>query len=404
MPVLIVSENTSPHVGFSRNRSIWPSSRVMTMPKSTGFSTRFNAIVAKASPRVVLLDDPAEVDVGEHVAGDHEERLVELGHRVAHRAGGAERRLLGRVPHADAELRAVAEVGADVVGHERDRHDDVVEAVPREELHDVLHHRHVRDRHHRLGLVARERPQARAFTAGQDHSLHARTSTTGSQPPGLLVARLARDGHVLGGGVVAEARCRRSRIPTRTTTKNACHAPVVASAPRNIGSENISASVPALPAHTTSMRRAPASAERDRGRGDEDLTDEHDPHHDVDRDREALREHRDRGRDQEHPVGGRVEDLAELAALIEVPGDVAVDPVGRAEPGGQQPGGRARCRPPTAARGTAARRPAGPPRSHSGSSRSDSALPGTPPELRRTPAHDQRPATPPSARGSEPAR
>ena len=27
MPVLIVSENTSPHVGFSRNRSIVPSSR-----------------------------------------------------------------------------------------------------------------------------------------------------------------------------------------------------------------------------------------------------------------------------------------------------------------------------------------------------------------------------------------
>ena len=177
MPVLIVSENTSPHVGFSRNRSIWPSSRVMTMPKSTGFSTRFNAIVANALAGVVLLDDPAEIDVGEHVAGDHEERLVELGHRVAHRAGGAERRFLGGVAHPHAELRAVAEVGADVVRHERDRHDDVVEAVPGEELHDVLHHRHVRDRHHRLGLVARERAQPRAFTAGQDHCLHAPTST-----------------------------------------------------------------------------------------------------------------------------------------------------------------------------------------------------------------------------------
>ena len=177
MPVLIVSENTSPHVGFSRNRSIWPSSRVITMPKSTGFSTRFSAIVANALARVVLLDDRAEVDVGEHVAGDHEEGLVELGHRVAHRTGGAERRLLGRVAHAHAELGAVAEVGADVVGHERDRHDDVVEAVPREQLHDVLHHRHVGDRHHRLGLVARERAQTRALAAGQDHRLHAPTSS-----------------------------------------------------------------------------------------------------------------------------------------------------------------------------------------------------------------------------------
>jgi hypothetical protein len=49
MPVLIVSENTWPHVGFSRNRSIEPSSRVMTMPNSTGFSTRFRPIDANAS-------------------------------------------------------------------------------------------------------------------------------------------------------------------------------------------------------------------------------------------------------------------------------------------------------------------------------------------------------------------
>ncbi|GIU89178.1 MAG: hypothetical protein KatS3mg010_0277 [Acidimicrobiia bacterium] len=49
MPVLIVSEKTWPHVGFSRNRSIVPSSRVMTMPNSTGFSTRFRPIETKAS-------------------------------------------------------------------------------------------------------------------------------------------------------------------------------------------------------------------------------------------------------------------------------------------------------------------------------------------------------------------
>ena len=48
MPVLIVSENTWPHVGFSRNRSMVPSSRVMTIPNSSGFSTRFSAIVPNA--------------------------------------------------------------------------------------------------------------------------------------------------------------------------------------------------------------------------------------------------------------------------------------------------------------------------------------------------------------------
>ena len=165
MFVLIVSEKTSPHVGFSRNRSIVPSSRVMTMPNSTGFSTRFNAIDRERVGRAVRLHDLAEVDVGERVAGDHEERLVELVHRVADRTRGAERRLLGRVPHAHAELRAVAEVVADVVREERDRDDDVVEAVLREQPDDVLHHRRVRDRHHRLRLVARQRTQPCALAA-----------------------------------------------------------------------------------------------------------------------------------------------------------------------------------------------------------------------------------------------
>jgi len=39
----------------------------------------------------------------------------------------------------------------------------------------------------------------------------------------------------------------------------------------------------------------------------------------------------DRTRQQQYPVGGGIEDLAELAALVEVAGDVSVDPVRRAE-------------------------------------------------------------------------
>ena len=46
MPVLIVSLNTWPHVGFSRKRSIEPSSRVITMPNSSGFSTGTRPMVA----------------------------------------------------------------------------------------------------------------------------------------------------------------------------------------------------------------------------------------------------------------------------------------------------------------------------------------------------------------------
>jgi hypothetical protein len=142
--------------------------------------------------RLVPFDNRAEIDVGEHVAGDHEERLVELGHRVAHRTRGSERCLFGCVTHPDPELGTVTEVGADVIRHERDGHDDVVEPVAREQLDDVLHHRHVRDGHHRLRLVTRERPQTRALTAGHDHSLHAPTSSRAREArPSRSAARAA---------------------------------------------------------------------------------------------------------------------------------------------------------------------------------------------------------------------
>ncbi len=45
-PVLIVSENTWPHDGFSRNRSTRPSASTMTTPNSSGLSTDFSAMVA----------------------------------------------------------------------------------------------------------------------------------------------------------------------------------------------------------------------------------------------------------------------------------------------------------------------------------------------------------------------
>ncbi len=77
----------------------------------------------------VRLHERGEIDVGEYVAGDHEEGVVELVGRVAHRTGGAERRILGRVPHGHTEIGPVAEVVADLVGQERDGDHDVVEAV-----------------------------------------------------------------------------------------------------------------------------------------------------------------------------------------------------------------------------------------------------------------------------------
>ena len=48
MPVLIVSEKTWPHDGFSRKRSTLPSSSVTTIPNSSGLSTDLSPIVTAA--------------------------------------------------------------------------------------------------------------------------------------------------------------------------------------------------------------------------------------------------------------------------------------------------------------------------------------------------------------------
>jgi hypothetical protein len=133
---------------------------------------RHQADGGQGRPLLVEGDDLAEVDVGEDVAGDDEEALVEHVHRVADRPGRPEGLLLGRVDHLHAELAAVAEVVAYDVRHERQGHDDLVDAVVSQQVDDVLHHRAVHQRQHRLGLVAGERPEAAPLTAGHDHRFH----------------------------------------------------------------------------------------------------------------------------------------------------------------------------------------------------------------------------------------
>ena len=217
MPVLTVSENTWPQVGFSRKRSIQPSSSMMTMPNSSGSGTRVRPIVTSAPLSLVELDQVGEVDVGERVAGDDEEGLVAqrvLG--VLDAAGGAERRLLGGVVQRHAELLAVAEVVADQAGEELHGDDDLVEAVPLEQPQDVLHHRPVDHGQQRLGHVRGQRPQPGALAAGHDDGLHA------GHP---LVRALSRSGahaacaHLdqrTGPLPTSTAPYPRSRTPSRT--------------------------------------------------------------------------------------------------------------------------------------------------------------------------------------------
>ena len=137
---------------------------------------------ADGGHRMVLameLEHLGEIDVGEHITRDDQERVVEVLACIAHAASGAQRHGLVGIADGDTELAAVAEVGLDVIGQERNRDHDLVEAVPGEQIDDVLHHRPVGDRQHRLGGVRRERTQTRPLTAGHDDSLH-RNSLRGS--------------------------------------------------------------------------------------------------------------------------------------------------------------------------------------------------------------------------------
>src|SRR5207245_2446984 len=125
---------------------------------------------------LVELDDLAEVDVAKRVARDDEERLVEAIACEPHGSRGAERALLDRVLDVQAKRLAVAEVGTDRLRQERNRHDDVLEAVLAQQLEDVLHARLADDRDHRLRLVGRQWPEARPLAAGHHDRSHTSTS------------------------------------------------------------------------------------------------------------------------------------------------------------------------------------------------------------------------------------
>ena len=95
------------------------------------------------APLLVEGDDLLEIDVGQRVAADDDERLVERALRVLDAAGRPKRRLFRRVRHRDAEVFPGPEVVPNEAGQELDGDDDVGEAVPLEQPHDVLHQRPV---------------------------------------------------------------------------------------------------------------------------------------------------------------------------------------------------------------------------------------------------------------------
>jgi hypothetical protein len=120
-----------------------------------------------------------QVDVGQRVAGDHEERLVaeELGAR-AHAACRTEELLL------EAVGDALAEVLADCLREVVQVRDHAVERMALDQVDDVLHHRPVEHGHHRLRDLVRERAQPGPKPGCENHRLHRSTPVL----PARLVA------------------------------------------------------------------------------------------------------------------------------------------------------------------------------------------------------------------------
>src|SRR5579859_5495201 len=120
----------------------------------------------------MVADDVAEVEVGEGVAADEDERLVQVLFGVLDAAGGPEGHFLARVGNANAKLASVAEVVFDGARHVLDGDDDIADAVRFEEVEDVLHHRAPDDGHHRLGAGHRQGAQAGALASRHHDCLH----------------------------------------------------------------------------------------------------------------------------------------------------------------------------------------------------------------------------------------
>ncbi len=190
---------------------------MITIPNSSGFSTEHSASVASAPRLLVEVHDRSQIDVGEHVARNDHEALVELLAGVEDRSGGPERRFLGGVHHPDAQLGPIAEVATDGVGHERDRHDDVGHPVLAQEEHHVLHHRAVGHRQHGLGLVGGEWPQSGALTPGHDDGLHRLTSDPllSDTPCSPRVGDRALDAGGEPTGIIARCRPIRPSVNAR---------------------------------------------------------------------------------------------------------------------------------------------------------------------------------------------
>jgi hypothetical protein len=120
----------------------------------------------------VELHRRGQVEVGDVIAGDDQEGVVEEVLGVLDASRRAERLVLRGVRERHAEVRSIAEVMADDAREELDGGHDLGDAVLPEEQQDVLHHGPAHDGQHRLRLIGGEGAQPGALAPAHDHAFH----------------------------------------------------------------------------------------------------------------------------------------------------------------------------------------------------------------------------------------
>src|SRR5581483_7058345 len=121
----------------------------------------------------VRANEARQVHVGQVVAADDDERVVpEKIFDALDASGIAPQPVLMRPVDFDAPSGAVAKIVFDLIAEVVQVHHDLVEAVPLQQLHQILHDRAIDDGNERFGNVAGQRVEAGTDTGGQYHRFH----------------------------------------------------------------------------------------------------------------------------------------------------------------------------------------------------------------------------------------
>ena len=119
-------------------------------------------------------DERSEVEVGEHVAVDDDECVVDssVGGGEAQRARGVERLGLHRVGQTDPRRLTVGVCLLERVGEVAQRKDRFVDSVGRQVGEHPFEHRHADNGQHLLRCRQGEGAQPRSLAAHEDNRLH----------------------------------------------------------------------------------------------------------------------------------------------------------------------------------------------------------------------------------------